>query len=145
MRGHDGCGRNCTWIGQVEVVAEMTAFWPGLGLCEAKPGRQSRGFSMKRPPATSSNYTVFPHSFYHHHRLTFIYHRSIPITLPLNLRYKTTVSKSKHFLSSQPLCCPCFTIVNFARAVPVVVQEVHRVHVDVVDVAEDGTATSQKR
>jgi hypothetical protein len=40
------------------------------------------------------------------------------------------------------------SIINFARAAPVVVRrvhEVHEVHVNVVGVAEDGTATSQKR
>jgi hypothetical protein len=37
------------------------------------------------------------------------------------------------------------SIINFARAAPVVVRRVHEVHVNVVDVAEDGTATSEKR
>ena len=36
------------------------------------------------------------------------------------------------------------SIINFARAAPVVVRGVHEVHVNVVDVAEDGAATSQK-
>jgi hypothetical protein len=37
------------------------------------------------------------------------------------------------------------SIINFARAAPVVVRGAHEVHVNVVDVAEDGTARSQKR
>ncbi|KAF8494566.1 hypothetical protein F5888DRAFT_1805313 [Russula emetica] len=37
------------------------------------------------------------------------------------------------------------SIINFARAAPVVVRRVHEVHVNVVDVAEDETARSQRR
>src|SRR6266566_6064345 len=37
------------------------------------------------------------------------------------------------------------SIVSFALAAPVVVREMHEVHVNVVDVAEDGTAISQTR
>ena len=37
------------------------------------------------------------------------------------------------------------SIVRFGFAAPVAVREVHEVHVNVVDVAKDGTATSQKR
>ncbi|KAN0118479.1 hypothetical protein V8E52_005209 [Russula decolorans] len=37
------------------------------------------------------------------------------------------------------------SIINSARAAPAVVRRVHEVHVNVADVAEDGTAASQKR
>src|SRR6266566_1790361 len=37
------------------------------------------------------------------------------------------------------------SIINFARAAPVVVRRVHEVHLNVVGVAEDGTVTSQKQ
>jgi hypothetical protein len=39
----------------------------------------------------------------------------------------------------------CLSIVGFALAAPVVVRGMHEVHVNVADVTEDGTATSQKR
>jgi hypothetical protein len=37
------------------------------------------------------------------------------------------------------------SIINFARAAPIVIRGAHEVHLNMVDAAEDGTAASQKQ